>query len=601
MRKTRKRFIAAAIVCVMAFSMSACGQTDEKASKQQSSSASGENNVASTDAGAGGTEEIVNELDWLNLGGVVPIVEEGTEKTLRIYVSMDEASPDPEELWLYKFIENGLNINLEVTKFTATNRDEFISLAFASGDLPDIIIGANFSTGELVKYGSLEGQLLDLAPYINENYMPQVSAIYDENPIYKNVITNTEGEVYSVGAIGNTYDSESLPRMFVNLALLEELGIENPTTLDEFLEAARAVKAAYPDMYPIGGSYTQYSPYLYILNAFGYLTIGTEMGICLRNGEVVLPCADRGAYGEFLKFMNILYEEGLIHPDFFTMDKDTEKATMVSGKNVWYRQAPFLFVEDYLDWWSPNPLTSEWNDTAQWPAAVGAVKAGGAVVTSNCEEVELAVAFLDWFYTYENYRISTAGMLDTYENFEEYTYDGYRGRTYNVEEKKAYFNDMVAEPDKYTNSSDYLIAKVRMWPFFILGDYRYSSYEECGEYNSYEVRKEQMFATNSDPVETRYNSPSGQTSFQFAMEYGIGQYLTEDLYPSYTYLSAEDVERASTLSVPITEYAEQESAKFITGARSLDELDDYFDELERLGALEYVQIYADYYAAMQAE
>ena len=42
----------------------------------------------------------------------------------------------------------------------------------------------------------------------------------------------------------------------------------------------------------------------------------------------------------------------------------------------------------------------------------------------------------------------------------------------------------------------------------------------------------------------------------------------------------------------------QETAKFITGQRDISELNDYFDEIEALGATEYVQIYADYYASV---
>lgn len=44
----------------------------------------------------------------------------------------------------------------------------------------------------------------------------------------------------------------------------------------------------------------------------------------------------------------------------------------------------------------------------------------------------------------------------------------------------------------------------------------------------------------------------------------------------------------------------QEIAKFVTGARDLSEIDDYFNELQKLGADEYVGYYADYYAAQQA-
>ena len=66
-------------------------------------------------------------------------------------------------------------------------------------------------------------------------------------------------------------------------------------------------------------------------------------------------------------------------------------------------------------------------------------------------------------------------------------------------------------------------------------------------------------------------------------------------YPGKVYLDADTATRMGNLMMIIREYATQESAKFITGKKSFDELDTYFDEIERLGALEVVQTYAEYY------
>ena len=63
------------------------------------------------------------------------------------------------------------------------------------------------------------------------------------------------------------------------------------------------------------------------------------------------------------------------------------------------------------------------------------------------------------------------------------------------------------------------------------------------------------------------------------------------------YFDEDTTERITELKTLIDEYANNEIAMFITGARPLSEVDDYFHELEELGAAEYVQIYADYFAA----
>ena len=64
-------------------------------------------------------------------------------------------------------------------------------------------------------------------------------------------------------------------------------------------------------------------------------------------------------------------------------------------------------------------------------------------------------------------------------------------------------------------------------------------------------------------------------------------------------MDEEQSQRVNYLYDAIKEYAQIETAKFVTGERSLDEIDEYFDEIEALGATEYVQIYTDYYNAMK--
>ena len=118
---------------------------------------------------------------------------------------------------------------------------------------------------------------------------------------------------------------------------------------------------------------------------------------------MVLPAADREAYGAYLTFMKKLYEEELIHPDFFTMDINTAEATFKEGRFGTWDSMVSLYTNDVSPWWGAIPLTSEYNNTAQWPVRANASSCGQGVVTSACEEPELACAFLDWFYTYHNY------------------------------------------------------------------------------------------------------------------------------------------------------------------------------------------------------
>ena len=597
--KNWKRFTALGLTAVMLCGMLAgcgdskngdSGKTQQATEKQSTEQQSGQQTEATT--------EVVNELEWLNSSQTLPLVKEGTEKTLSIYVNMPTDSPEPEDTWFYQFIENAMNINLEVTKFTDDNKSEFMSLTMASGELPDMIIGSGFGASSLVKYGQIEGQLMDMAPYLNETYMPNLTAIYEESPGLKSAIQDSEGHVWSFGNIADGAECQRIKRIFINYSWLEECGLETPETLDEFLNAMRTFKQKYEDCYPIGGNYTNHSPIDYILNAFGYLIVGGNsngMQIAMRNGEVVLPVADREAYGDFLAFMKTCYDEGLLHPDFFTMDKSTTEAIMASGQNGLFDQAPFLYTQDFRQWWGAMPLTSEYNETAQWPFNSGAVSAGGIVVTSACEEPELAATFIDWFYTYGTYRTSTIGPNADHES--EYLY-GFDGWIFDEETMNTVQLATLKEDFSYPTTNAY-VNTVKMWNYSVFGK---SGYDENAKY---EVDPLWWFPDTSqleNPADIRYDEEvitSGQGHYMYSLHSTVGQHVTTEVYPATVYLDAEQTERSSNLMVAIKEYATQEMSKFITGSRSLDELDDYFDEIERLGAKEYVQIYKDYYESIQ--
>ncbi len=555
--------------------------------------------MTTTVAGTAFAEAETDELSWLNAGSL-PIVEEGTEKTLRIAVRMDVNSPDPEEVWFYQFIENEMNINLEVEKFTNENVSEYIAMMFADGDLPDIIINGNFGTADLINYGVVEEQIMDLAPYINEENTPNLYKIYEENPQYKTAVTDGEGHVWSLGYINDPADRGQIARAFINYDWLEEAGLEVPKTLDEFLDALRAFKERGEDIVPMGGAANAAPPLNYVLNAFGYNTQdGSGLSIALRNGKVVLPAADREVWGAYLETVRTMYEEGLIHPDYFTMDGTTTSAILSEDRVGFIPQAPFVFQPtNNQAWWGAVPLTSEYNDTPLWPVG-NSVSAGKFIVSAECEEPELAMAFADWFFDAENYALSANGPSAAQT---EYHYDMTGGYDVDPETKALTWADMEANPGLYASSNDLLNKKILLQSSRVLG---------LGSKSDALVRMKLAgldevtdgYPDVSDPevqgdLRKNMTDADGEMHFRCAMEDTMVPY-TQTGYPYVVYLDADTALRASNLLVAIKEYVVQETAKFVTGARSLDDLDAYFDELDKLGAQEYVQIYADYYESIQ--
>ena len=584
----KKKVIAALLSVGMILSVVACGTTEQGSTEQKVSS------EAKPSESAASEEVKTDELAWLDRSGNLPLVKEGTDKSLTIAVRMRNDSGDPEDTWAYQFMTEIMNIDVEIIKFTDQNAAEYRSLTFADGELPDIIIGGGLSAGDLVKYGAVEGQLLDLAPYIEDGYMPNVAKLY-ENETYKSAVTDLDGHIYSLGYINDPTDKGQLSRAYIRYDWLEEDNLEVPTTLDDFVDMLRVFKKRGDDVYPLGGAYNASNPCVILLSAFGYNTPNAKgTDLATRNGKVVLPIADREAYGAYLTTMNTLYEEGLINPDFYTIDANSSNAVISSGKSGFVAEAPGLFMNEFNLWWGAKPLTSEYNDTQLWPASTSTLSIGGVVVSAECEEIELALAFIDWFYepTSQNYTMMMEGPAS---NQTEYLL-GEPGFEINPETNAMHYPNL--DTAKYKNKSEYVSKKMSLWNYRTFGlgvadtFYVYQGMAGADLVDIYPER-----SPEKDDYDLRNIVSDLDTHFRLANEDTLAPHVEVGIVPKNIYLDAETTAYVTDLLTVVREYGEQESAKFVTGARPLSELDAYFDEIEKLGALEIVEIYSKHYKA----
>ena len=596
-----KRILTLVMAGTMMMSMAACGNdadggTDTQSGESETKEESQSGNESAAESESSEPEKEASGLDWLHPASI-PMVDEGTEKKLSLYVCNSEGAGEAEDVWMYQFIENALNIDLEVTRFTEANMSEFLSLAFASNELPDIIIGGDFDAAMLVKYGMVEGQILDLSPYLNATYMPNLTSIYEKNPSYKSAIMDGEGHVWSLGFIMDVEYAGGISKIFLNYNWLDRCSKEVPETLDELMDVLYAFKELDANYIPMGGSYNDYNPMNYILNAFGYLTNEPKgTAIALRNGEVVLPVADREVYGEVLKLMKTLYDDGLIHPDFFTMDKEATSAVVQQELTGIITNSYLCKGEFYREFWGAIPLTSQWNDTARWPANPSMLSCGGAVVSAECENPELAASFLDYWYTFHTTKLQVVGPSVVEEG--DYLY-GKGGWLCDVpgDSSTVHYLDMEKEDCEYSGNGEYFLKEIQLWKNVIGTNLPDGSGTESGFYQDASPRDLSVY-TEPYLSDLRFDEDvcmSVDYHYCDAPEFTLANYTTTEVYPGQVYLDAETAVEAGNLLVMLQEYAMKETAKFVTGARSLDEIDDYFNELESLGAKEYVQIYKDYY------
>ena len=609
--KTTMRILALVLVLVMAIGIFAgCKQTPPTTTGKPG-------NDGTTGGNDGTTAGAVSNLPEYLKVGQFPLVE-GENITLDIAVLCHDNTQKPEETYQFKFIEKYVGIDLNLTTyFYDGTRDESISLLFADGDLPDLIVGMGLDASQIVRYGMVDEMLLDMKPYINAENAPSLLKVMKEYPAYEQAMTTPDGAIYSLGSWGedDPTNKSGVFRMFYNWKVMGDAGITKcPTTLDEFLAMLRTIKAKFPEMTPFGGNYARYNATYLIQNALGFnISLASseqkshETDIGLYKGEVSLFSYNKEILPAYLEFMHTMYEEGLMEQDYYTLDKETTKAHLTAGKYAVFSEVPSLYggLEFGAEFWGGLPLTSKYNDTPFWPSN-DFYKTGGFCVSADTEYPELCVAFADLFYGEGEMNKLLNGNGPSVTDVTNGLGLGNltEGWYYDWETNSKNYKEFEKVKDEYSNQNYWVFENVTFWKDGAFeNSYLKWSTDENGTYiepDDLDDHKDTIEegAAIRHTLKDFFNTTGGQ--WCKALHNTFGQYETTEMTPKTCYFDDETLTLASDYKTALDAYASQSIAEFITGAKEINEanLNAYFAEMERLGAEEYVKIYADYWASV---
>jgi len=625
--KNLKSILALLLALVMVLSLAACGGNSAEDTKAPAADDTKAPAADDDTTAAPADDTTASGLDWLNLGGVTPIVDEGVEKTLSLCLPISDETVDTyKERWQYIYTTEVKNVNLDVMAVPSSAWGEKLPLILADVDnLPDLIMNTGFSTGDLLRYGAEEGLLVDIAPYINDQYMPCLASLFADHPEYKVPWTTSDGNVWGVGFISHVDRPDEMQWHYLNYQWMEDCGLDPakdlPTTLDEFTDLMRKFKEVKSaefgeEIYPISGKYTGWnSIYRYLLAACGF--VGSNRtddfpggAINMRNGKVTLPVADREGYEGFIKTLKLWYDEGLVHPEYFTGDSQAIEALVSAGKTGYTTVPPFIWVgsepERLGEWWGAPLLSSEWCDQPGVPSNAAANGGPRHVITTACEELELALAFYDWFFQRGDTCYNQNQFVDNHGVYEECTELAEKYPQFVLAKMKEGENanvyEHIVDTDKYVDANDMLTKCVALWGNVAIG---YACIDDAEGKTMMPASKANMELYDKyigNYAQSAELSPEVRAKNMQAVPYVIfnSQYrvAANEEFPAVTYFDAETQEIKDDLYVALKEYATTETAKFITGERDLAELPDYFDEMDALGAQEYIQIHQDYFDAV---
>lgn len=446
--------------------------------------------------------------------------------TIRMFTETAQSWPYKADWPIWRWIEEETNITVK-GEIPTGNYADTPALNIASGDIQDVMyLPSNLAN----KYGS-EGVLLDLSLHLDD--MPNLKAFFNEHPDIKARATAPDGEIYHSIFHGSGVTNWMI--WFAREDILEQHQLVVPQTWDELYEVSKQLKELYPDSYPF-----IFRHGLNNLRNFAptFLT---------HTGFFPDPDTRQVRYGptenefkEMIAYLNKFYEEGLIPPDWLSMDVKVWNQAMTTGKS-------FITVQYIAQLEIINNQLKDGRLTFMPPPAGPngkpyipntAYKDGGYSVFSQTNNLEAALKFIDFMYSDRGEEIASWGK----EN-ETYTIENGE-RTFLPEFKE--FSDLRKNVGFMTEGS-YGKFDTEAMIRLIREDERYS-YDEAPKY--------------AFPV----------------------QVVTPNFKP-------EEMEQYQLLSTRITKHYEENMAKFIMGSRPLSEWERYVQEAEALGVEELAQMY----------
>lgn len=361
----RKKTIAFLLAAVMAVSIAATGCNQAGTESQQTPAESGQTSSAA------GSDSIVTEP------GTFPVVTQPTELDIFFTRDAPPANWDVETNWVTQEYEkmSGVHINWEVVIGDASQRAQKLNLKLTSGQYPDVFSKCTLSRSQQVMYGT-QGIFLPLNDLIDE-YTVHIKKMFEEVPTALDEITTPDGNIYGLPEVSLFVHGTTPNKMWINQTWLDKLGLDMPTTTDEYYDVLKAFKEKDPngngqaDEIPL---VSQGLDIAFLMNSFIYF----DATYTMMDGDTVTFVGDKDAYKEGLKYLKKLVDDGLYAADSLTMDRQ-QRTSLVMNADALVGSATALWpghfatVENAVD---DGGETRFWNTkrSPRWKAPTASVR-----------------------------------------------------------------------------------------------------------------------------------------------------------------------------------------------------------------------------------
>ena len=438
-------------------------------------------------------------------------------------------------------IEKKTNTKITMNLGNAATTLSDFSMLVASGDVPDIVMLQQFEYQQFVD----QGIFLELDELVDK-YGSNLKKAVGEEQAHTWDVLRTNGNLYAIPKL----TSAGKYLLSAREDWMNNLGIETPETLDEYVDMIRRFTTDDPDgngqndTYGLSyGSAGNNSSYMFAFSPiFG--AYGIQPQQFKIKGDKFVPSSTSEEYKQAIELIAQLYKEKVIDQEIFIQKDDQACQKLVNSKSG-----------SFLGWWSivPNILMDQWKMAevtpgAAWktlPAPKGADGQQGYIsqpeiqctvsISKKCKNPEAAIRLLDYLASEEGYRLATKGIAGVH-------YDPETGVATEEGEK--------ALTEKWLGTLGMIISNVSI-----------------------------------QEADWEKNTPNKWTYIKAAKEMPL---YTDDMYSILT-------DEYNSIFPEIKKLEEEWFIKFVTGEESIDNYDKYVAEWEKKGGMEMLQSMVDEY------
>lgn len=319
-----------------------------------------------------------------------------------------------EDFECFHALEKLTNVHID---FEAVSFESYMSnynIYIAAGDYADLIINVESAYVGGTTAAHEDGVIADLTPYLEE-YAPDYYAMLLGDPALKEAAYNQEGKILK---FITTYDTPGVKNGSLirgDWAEAMDIEVTDLNSLHEYLLKAKSQFGAEVPVY-MSSSANDFG------SAFGvhkYNVGGGDMSYYVVDGEVKTPL-NQDSYREYLKEMAQWYAEGLIYKDFATASFDPHNnvlnqmiyngdvavwATMLEGLDDYEKNAT---DQNFVS--LPIPEITTDGIVNHCTEVEYVIRDSDICITTNCENVPLAVSWMNYWYTEEGIRTYNYGV-----------------------------------------------------------------------------------------------------------------------------------------------------------------------------------------------